>query len=104
VTGIRCPVPFSGRFGFNIRAYSVWRSYSMLNVSRQVGIHLFYISPIFSFVICYHLVNRGNNRAEIFHKDQDYLRFTEMMAEAIERQPMRILLRKEIPDIFNSPV
>ena len=43
----------------------------------------------------YHVINRGNNRAEIFHKGQDYLRFTEMMAEAVERQPMRILSRKK---------
>jgi hypothetical protein len=28
-------------------AHSVWRSYSMLNVSRQIGIHLFYISSSF---------------------------------------------------------
>ena len=67
----------------------------MLNVSRQVGIHLFYISSVFSFVMCYHVINRGNNRAEIFHKDQDYLRFTEMMAEVVERQLMRILLQKK---------
>ena len=32
--------------------------------------------------MCYHVINRGNNRAEVFHKDQDYLRFTEMIGEA----------------------
>ncbi|MCK5270886.1 MAG: hypothetical protein KAJ46_08880, partial [Sedimentisphaerales bacterium] len=42
-----------------------------------------------------HVINRGNNRAEIFHKDQDYLRFTEMMGKTVERQPMRILSRKK---------
>ncbi len=30
----------------------------------------------------YHVTNRGNGRAEIFHKDRDYLRFTEMVSEA----------------------
>ena len=37
--------------------------------------------------MCYHVINRGNNRSKIFHKDQDYLRFTEMLGEAVERQP-----------------
>ena len=51
--------------------------------------------------MCYHVINRGNNRAEVFHKDQDYLRFTEMMGEAVERQPMRILSWCLMPNHFH---
>jgi putative transposase len=28
--------------------------------------------------ICYHVINRGNGKAEVFHKAEDYYRFTEM--------------------------
>ncbi|MCF7957370.1 MAG: transposase [Phycisphaerae bacterium] len=51
--------------------------------------------------MCYHVINRGNNRARIFHKDQDYLRFTEMMGEAIERHPMRLLSWCLMPNHFH---
>jgi putative transposase len=40
--------------------------------------------------ICYHVINRGNGRAAVFHKQSDYLRFTEMMGESCERLPMRV--------------
>ena len=40
---------------------------------------------------CYHVLNRGNARAEVFHKDQDFQAFLDMIAEASLRQPMRIL-------------
>jgi len=33
--------------------------------------------------MCYHVINRGNNRAEVFHKGQDFLHFTKMMARQI---------------------
>ncbi len=51
--------------------------------------------------ICYHVINRGNNRAEVFHKDQDYLRFTEMMGEAVERIPMRVESWQLMPNHFH---
>ena len=51
--------------------------------------------------MCYHVINRGNNRAEVFHKDHDYLRFTEMMAEAVDRLPMRILSWSLMPNHFH---
>jgi putative transposase len=39
--------------------------------------------------ICYHVINRGNGRATVFHKPADYDRFTEMMIDASRRLPMR---------------
>jgi putative transposase len=51
--------------------------------------------------MCYHVINRGNNRSEVFHKDQDYLRFTEMIGEATERLPMRVLSWCLMPNHFH---
>ncbi len=51
--------------------------------------------------MCYHVINRGNGRAEIFHKDRDYLRFTEMIGEAVERLPMRVMSWCLMPNHFH---
>jgi putative transposase len=40
--------------------------------------------------ICYHVINRGNGKAEVFHKAVDYQRFTVMMRQACERLPLRV--------------
>ena len=40
---------------------------------------------------CYHVINRGNVRAEVFHKDGDYDAFVHLLADAHERLPMRVL-------------
>lgn len=39
----------------------------------------------------YHVLNRGNGRAEVFHKDDDYAAFIQLLPEACERVPMRVL-------------
>jgi putative transposase len=41
--------------------------------------------------VCYHVLNRGNARADVFHKTEDFVAFLDLMAEAIERLPMRLL-------------
>ena len=41
--------------------------------------------------VCYHVVNRGNGRAEVFHKDGDCDAFVRLFADAHERLPMRVL-------------
>ena len=51
--------------------------------------------------MCYHVLNRGNGRAEVFHKDGDYAAFVELMAEANERLPMRILGYCLMPNHFH---
>ena len=38
-----------------------------------------------------HVLNRGNRRAAIFHQEADYERFTNLLADASERVPMRLL-------------
>ena len=54
--------------------------------------------------MCYHVINRGNNRSEVFHKDHDYLRFTEMIGEAVARIPMRVLSWCLMPNHFHLVV
>ena len=41
--------------------------------------------------LCYHVLNRGNNRASVFHKDGDFDAFVDLLAEAKLRNPIRIL-------------
>jgi len=50
---------------------------------------------------CYHVLNRGNARATVFHKDGDYHAFLEMMAEANLRVPMRIIAYCLMPNHFH---
>ena len=40
---------------------------------------------------CYHVINRGNARAEVFHADGDYQAFLDLLRHASQRIPMRIL-------------
>ena len=44
--------------------------------------------------ICCHVLNRGNNRMAVFHKDADYQAFVDLMTLSGERVrcgPMRLL-------------
>src|SRR5262249_50801085 len=41
--------------------------------------------------VCYHVLNRGNGRAEVFHKEGDYAAFLDLLVEANERLPLRVL-------------
>lgn len=38
----------------------------------------------------YHVINRGNGRQEIFHKDKDYEAFINVIKEAKGRYPVRV--------------
>jgi putative transposase len=40
---------------------------------------------------CYHVLNRGNARQRVFHKQADYLAFQALFDEAHERLPMRLV-------------
>ena len=51
--------------------------------------------------ICYHVLNRGNGRAAVFHKDADYGALVDLMAEANERLPLRILAYTLLPNHFH---
>ena len=39
----------------------------------------------------YHMLNRGNGRAAVFHKDEDFQAFLKIVSEASIRHPMRLL-------------
>jgi len=41
--------------------------------------------------LCYHVLNRGNGRAEVVHKPEDFDAFLDLLVEAGKRMPMRIL-------------
>jgi putative transposase len=51
--------------------------------------------------ICYHVINRGNGHATVFHNQTDYLRFTEMMQQACERLPLRLVSWCLMPNHFH---
>src|SRR3989337_4130383 len=49
----------------------------------------------------YHVINRGNGRQEVFHKEQDYEAFINLMEEAKGRHPVKILAYCLIPNHFH---
>ncbi len=51
--------------------------------------------------ICYHVINRGNARATVYHNAGDYRAFLNLMAHACERIPMRILAYCLMPNHFH---
>lgn len=51
--------------------------------------------------LCYHVFNRGNGRAEVFHKPEDFDAFVDLFAPACERLRMRILGWCLMPNHFH---
>lgn len=51
--------------------------------------------------MCYHVLNRGNARARVFHKDQDYDAFLDLIQESQQRLPLRILAWCLMPNHFH---
>ena len=51
--------------------------------------------------LCYHVINRGNARAEIFHKPEDYAAFLALLRAATERVPVRVLAYCLMPNHFH---
>jgi len=39
----------------------------------------------------YHVLNRGNGRANVFHKPEDFAAFVKLIAEAKERHPVKVI-------------
>src|SRR4029079_13972098 len=50
---------------------------------------------------CYHVLNRGNGRACVFHKPGDYEAFVGLFERACERLPMRLLAYCLMPNHFH---
>ena len=53
---------------------------------------------------CYHVINRGNARAEVFHAEGDYQAFVTLLAQASQRIPMRLLAYCLMPNHFHLAV
>jgi putative transposase len=49
----------------------------------------------------YHVINRGNGRHEVFHKDQDYRSFIKLMIEAQSRKLLKVLAYCVMPNHFH---
>jgi len=50
---------------------------------------------------CYHVLNRGNARQRVFHKEADYAAFLRLFDEAQERCSMRLLAFCLMPNHFH---
>ena len=51
--------------------------------------------------VCYHVLNRGNARGQVFHDDADYRGFLELLATAGRRVPVRLLGFCLMPNHFH---
>lgn len=51
--------------------------------------------------LIYHIINRGNGHQQVFHTDGDYRVFAELMAEACERYPVKVLAWCIMPNHFH---
>jgi putative transposase len=49
----------------------------------------------------YHIINRGNGRATVFHKPQDYEAFLSLLADAKKRHRMKLLGFCLLPNHFH---
>ncbi len=50
---------------------------------------------------CYHVLNRGNGRAQVFHHEGDYAAFLGLLAKAGLRVPMRLIGYCLMPNHFH---
>jgi putative transposase len=50
---------------------------------------------------CYHVLNLGNGRRRVFHKDGDYAAFLRLLTQAAERTPVRLLGYCLLPNHFH---
>jgi putative transposase len=50
---------------------------------------------------CYHALNRGNGRAQVFHDGDDYDRFVRLLRQACARVPMRLVGYCLMPNHFH---
>ena len=53
---------------------------------------------------CYHVLNRGNARSEVFHKPEDYASFLQALNESSVRLPMSLLGYCLMPNHFHLVV
>ncbi len=53
---------------------------------------------------CYHVLNRANRRAEVFHEPADYAAFISLMAKAQEHEELPVLAACLMPNHFHLVV
>ncbi len=51
--------------------------------------------------LCYHVINRGNGGARVFHDETDYRAFLDTLTAACAQRPMRILAYCLMPNHFH---
>jgi len=51
--------------------------------------------------LCYHVINRGNARAPVFHNDRDYRSFVNQIGKACDRLPLEVLAGCLMPNHFH---
>jgi putative transposase len=51
--------------------------------------------------VAYHVINRGNGRATVFHHDDDFAAFEQLLAGACDRRPVRLLAHCLMPNHFH---
>ncbi len=51
--------------------------------------------------LCYHVLNRGNARAEVFHEADDYAEFVDLLYQATDMHDVRLLAYCLLPDHFH---
>jgi len=51
--------------------------------------------------VCYHVISRGNGRATVFHTDEDYKAFVELIGASCARLPMRVIAYCLMPNHFH---
>ncbi|MDJ0793004.1 MAG: transposase [Woeseiaceae bacterium] len=51
--------------------------------------------------VCYHVVNRGNARATVYHNESDFRSFIRLIEEASDRLPLRVLAFCLMPNHFH---
>lgn len=49
----------------------------------------------------YHILNRGNGKQQVFHKNQDYKAFINLMREAKDRYPVKVFAYCLMPNHFH---
>jgi putative transposase len=54
--------------------------------------------------VCYHVTNRGNARGAVFHSDDDFQAFVELLSAACNRLPMRVLAYCLMPNHFHLAI
>jgi len=54
--------------------------------------------------IVHHVINRGNGRREVFHKDNDHQAFVRLLKKAKERYPVKLYAYCLMPNHFRMAV